>query len=225
MYHDMKKYIDNVFSTGAPRGPGPVLQIYIYPRASVPIIDNMPSSCACDVHTHLACVPCMCVCVCVCVCVYVCVLCAVQCCTEMSPIVTTDWVPGLEGILVASSLTLLLSRVFTRCRDFTAIKRVHHVGSIANCARKPGARSMFSACTTAHYRALLTGSPPGPGATLANIYIYIYLQYGAWATSKTLPCLHKACYTTTGLLAMPTQTTGVQAVPIRASATSRQVAC
>ena len=54
-------------------------------------------------------------CVRVCVCVYVCVLrtCAVQCRTEMSPIVTTDWVPGLEGILVAYSLPLLLSRVFT----------------------------------------------------------------------------------------------------------------
>ena len=37
--------------------------------------------------------------------------------------------------------------------------------------------------------------------------------------------IHKACYTTTGLLAVPTQTTGVQAVPIRAGATSRQVAC
>ena len=30
-------------------------------------------------------------------------------------------------------------------------------------------------------------------------------QYGAWATSKKLPCLHKACYTTTGLLAVPTR--------------------
>ena len=59
--------VPRAISTGAPRGPGPVLQIYIYPRASVPFIDNMPSSCACDVHTHLACVPCVCVCVCVCV--------------------------------------------------------------------------------------------------------------------------------------------------------------
>ena len=56
----------NVISTRAPRGPGPVLQIYIYP------VHNMPSSCACDIHTHLACVPRVCVCVCVCVCVRVC---------------------------------------------------------------------------------------------------------------------------------------------------------
>ena len=41
------------------------------------------------------------------------------------------------------------------------------------------------------------------------------LQYGAWATSKKLPCLHKAYYTTTGVLA----------VPIRAGTTSQQVAC
>ena len=55
------------------------------------------------------------------------------------------------------------------------LSRVHHVivGSIADCARKPGARSMFSACTTAHFRTLLTGAPPGPGATLANIYILV----------------------------------------------------
>ena len=111
-----------------------------------------------------------------CVCVCVCVLraCAVQCRTEMSPIVTTDWGAWLGGLLLHSlycyqesshaAETLLLSR------------RVHHVGSIADCARKPGARSMFSACTTAHYRALLTGAPPGPGATLANIYIYIYIH-------------------------------------------------
>ena len=72
----LKNILINVFSTGAPRGPGPVLQIYIYPRASVPFIDNMPSLCACDVHTHLACVPCVCVCVCVCVRVCACVCCA-----------------------------------------------------------------------------------------------------------------------------------------------------
>ena len=36
---------------------------------------------------------------------------------------------------------------------------------------------MFSACTTAYYRALLTGAPPGPGATLANIYnIYTHVH-------------------------------------------------
>ena len=70
--HTCKCLAQFVISTRAPRGPGPVLQIYIY---------NMPSSCACDIHTHLACVPRVCVCVCVCVCVYVCVLrtCAVQC--------------------------------------------------------------------------------------------------------------------------------------------------
>ena len=59
----------------------------------------------------------------VCVCVRVC---AAHVCGAVlvlvSPNVTTDWVPGLEGILVASSLTLLLSRVFTHCRHFTAIK-------------------------------------------------------------------------------------------------------
>ena len=54
---------------------------------------------------------------------------------------------------------------------------------------------------------------------------YHYWQYGAWATSKKLPCLHKAYYTTTGVLAVPTQTTGVLAVPIRAGTVSRQVAC
>ena len=26
-------------------------------------------------------------------------------------------------------------------------------------------------------------------------YIHTYLQYGVWATSKELPCLHKAYYT------------------------------
>ena len=36
-------------------------------------------------------------------------------------------------------------------------------------------------------------------------YHNCFLQYGAWATSKKLPCLHKACYTTTGLLAVPTR--------------------
>ena len=55
------------------------------------------------------------------------------------------------------------------------LSRVHHVGSIADCVRKPGARSMFSACTTAHYRALLTGLPRGPGPHL-QIYIYIYIH-------------------------------------------------
>ena len=134
----LKKCIDKCILDGGPRGPGPVLQIYIYPRASVPFIDNMPSSRVC-------------VCVCVCVCVYVCVLhaCAVQCRTEMLPIVTTDWVLGLEGILVASSLTLLLSRVFTHCRDFTAIKstpcRVYSPRALNQCFLR------VLPHTTAHY--------------------------------------------------------------------------
>ena len=152
-------------------GPGPVLQIYIYPPASVPFIDNMPSSCACDVHTHLACVPCVCACVCVCVCVLH--VCAVQCRTEMSPIMTTDWVPGLEGILIASSLTLLLSRVFTHCRDFTAIKSTPCRVYSRLCAQAGCSINVF--CV--YYRALprtIDGAPPGPGATLANIYIYIH---------------------------------------------------
>ena len=41
-----EEYI-NVISTRAPRGPGPVLQIYIYP------VHNMPSSCVCVwLQTH-----------------------------------------------------------------------------------------------------------------------------------------------------------------------------
>ena len=47
-----------------PPGPGASpANIYIYP------VHNMPSSCACDhsdIHTHLACVPRVCVCVRVC---------------------------------------------------------------------------------------------------------------------------------------------------------------
>ena len=27
------------------------------------------------------------------------------------------------------------------------------------------------------------------------LYVHTYLQYGAWATSKKLPCMHKAYYT------------------------------
>ena len=112
---------------------------------------------------------------CVRVCVYMCVLraCVVQCRTEMSPIVTTDWVPGLEGILVAFSLTLLLSRVFTHCKDFTAIKSTPC--RVYSRLRAQAGRSINVFCV--YYRALprtIDGAPPGPGATLANIYIYIY---------------------------------------------------
>ena len=86
----------------------------------------------------------------------------------MSPNVTTDWVPGLEGILVASLLTLLLSRVFTHCRHFTAIKSTPC--SLVDCARKPGARS------SVYYRALPRtvdgGSPGARGHTCKYIYTY-----------------------------------------------------
>ena len=97
----------------------------------------------------------------------------VQCRTEMSPIVTTDWVPGLEEILVASSLTLLLSRVFTHCKDFTAIKSTPC--RVYSRLRAQAGRSINVFCV--YYRALprtIDGAPPGPGATLANIYIYIH---------------------------------------------------
>ena len=106
---------------------------------------------------------------------FVCVLraCAVQCRTEMSPIVTTDWVPGLEGIVVASSLTLLLSRVFTHCRDFTAIKSTPC--RVYSRLRAQAGRSINVFCM--YYRALLTEAPPGPGATLANIGKYGSTSY------------------------------------------------
>ena len=151
---------------GAPRGPG---QIYIYPRASVPFIDNMPSSC---------------------VCLYMCVLhvCAVQCRTEMSPIVTTDWVPGLEGILVASSLTLLLSRVFTHCRDFTAIKSTPC--RVYSRLRTQAGRSINVFCV--YYRALprtIDGGSPGARGHTCK---YIYIHHPRSHTAQLLASLRSA---------------------------------
>ena len=89
----------------------------------------------------------------------------------MSPNVTTDWVPGLEGILLASSLTLLLSRVFTHCRHFTAIKSTPC--RIYSRLRAQAGRSIKRILprTTAH---CLRGLPRGPGPHL-QIYIYIYI--------------------------------------------------
>ena len=110
----------------------------------------------------------------------------------MSPNVTTDWVPGLEGILVASSLTSLLSRVFTHCRHFTAIKSTPCIGSIADCARKPGARS------SVYYRALPCtvdgGSPGARGHTCKYIYIYIYIyiRHPRSHTARLLASLRSA---------------------------------
>ena len=56
--------------------------------------------------------------------------------------------------------------------DTLLLSRVHHVGSIADCARKPGARS------SVYYRALPRtvdgGSPGARGHTCKYIYIYTY---------------------------------------------------
>ena len=99
----------------------------------------------------------------------------VQCRTEMSPIVTTDWVPGLEGILVASSLTLLLSRVFTHCRDFTAIKSTPC--RVYSRLRAQAGCSINVFCV--YYRALLRtidgGSPGARGHTCKYVYTYIHM--------------------------------------------------
>ena len=58
--------------------------------------------------------------------------------------------------------------------DTLLLSRVHHVGSIADCARKPGARS------SVYYRALPRtvdgGSPGARGHTCKYIYIYIYIH-------------------------------------------------
>ena len=83
--------------------------------------------------------------------------------------------------------------------DTLLLSRVHHVGSIADCARKPGARS--SVYYLALPRTVDGGAPPGPGATLANIlyilynyiiYIYIYIRHPRSHTARLLASLRSA---------------------------------
>ena len=125
------------------------------------------------------------VCVCVCVCVlrtHVCgaVLVPYRCVTQR------DHLAWREYLLLLHSLYCYQESSHTA--DTLLLSRVHHVGSIADCARKPGARS------SVYYRALLTGAPPGPGATLANIYTYIYIYIYTYRshTARLLASLRSA---------------------------------
>ena len=134
--------------------------------------------------------------VCVCVCVCTCVCCArVRCSASAVQMCHPTW--PLTGCLAWREYLLLLHSLYcyqesSNTADTLLLSRVHHVGSIADCARKPGARS------SVYYRALLTGAPPGPGATLANIYIYIhiyiyiYIRHPRSHTARLLASLRSA---------------------------------
>ena len=72
--------------------------------------------------------------------------------------------------------------------DTLLLSRVHHVGSIADCARKPGARS------SVYYRALPRtvdgGSPGARGHTCK--YNYIYIRHPRSHTARLLASLRSA---------------------------------